>query len=155
MQGRRILLIASLLTAGLTVSACDSIGDPSDWFNPKKPLPGERKEMFPGGVPGVPEGVPPDLVKGYQPPAEPPPQVAQEQPAAAEKPKPKPKPKPLPKHVAAPVSRTPAAPPPAQAQSPWPSPQPSAAQPAWPNPQASGGQAAPSQSVFPDPPPPR
>ena len=37
-----------------------------DWFNNKKPLPGERKELFPGGVPGVSKGVPPDLVKGNQ-----------------------------------------------------------------------------------------
>ena len=45
----------------------------SDWmsdFNPfggsKKPLPGERKEVFPGGVPGVQQGVPPDLMRGQQ-----------------------------------------------------------------------------------------
>ena len=32
----------------------------------KKKLPGERREVFPGGVPGVSQGVPPELMKGYQ-----------------------------------------------------------------------------------------
>ena len=34
------------------------------WFNQKKPLPGERKAVFPEGVPGVPQGVPPEMVQG-------------------------------------------------------------------------------------------
>jgi hypothetical protein len=42
--------------------------------------------VFPEGVPGVPQGVPPDLVKGYQPPAETPPPVVEAKPV---KPKPK------------------------------------------------------------------
>ena len=41
--------------------------------------------MFPGGVPGVPQGVPPELVKGYQPPPEP---AAGGREVAEEKPKP-------------------------------------------------------------------
>ena len=73
MRCRRVFLIASLLAVGVAVSGCETF-DPTEWFNPKKPLPGERKEVFPGGVPGVPEGVPPELMKGYQPPAEPAPQ---------------------------------------------------------------------------------
>ena len=32
----------------------------------KKPLPGERKQVFPQGVPGVTQGVPPDLLPGGQ-----------------------------------------------------------------------------------------
>ncbi len=51
---------------GFALSGCESF-DPESWFNSKKPLPGERKAMFPGGVPGVPQGVPPELTKGYQP----------------------------------------------------------------------------------------
>ena len=39
-----------------------------DIFDNKKPLPGERRAVFPEGVPGVPQGVPPELVKGYQAP---------------------------------------------------------------------------------------
>lgn len=75
MQARRIVLIASLLAAGFVLSGCESF-DPESWFNAKKPLPGERKAMFPGGVPGVPQGVPQELVKGYQPQPDIPPEVA-------------------------------------------------------------------------------
>lgn len=65
---RRILTVAGLGVA-LALAGCGSI-DPSDWlnFNKEKPIPGERKLVFPEGVPGVPEGVPPELVKGNQPP---------------------------------------------------------------------------------------
>ena len=70
MRHRRIVLIASLLACGLTLSGCESF-DPTEWFNTKKPLPGDRKAVFPEGVPGVPQGVPPELVQGYQPPPEP------------------------------------------------------------------------------------
>jgi hypothetical protein len=67
MRHRRIVLIAaSLFTCGLTLGGCESM-DPSEWFNTKKPLPGDRKAVFPEGVPGVPQGVPADLVQGYQP----------------------------------------------------------------------------------------
>ena len=52
----------------------------------KTPLQGERRPVFPTGVPGVPQGVPPEIVKGYQPPAEAPPPVVEAKPA---KPKPK------------------------------------------------------------------
>jgi hypothetical protein len=136
MRYRRIALIASLFMAGCALSGCESM-DPTSWFDTKKPLPGERKEMFPGGVPGVPEGVPRELVKGYQPPTEAPAAVAEE------KPKPQPKPKPRPRVVAAPrPTQQPAASQPdaAQgAQAPWPSapssPPPAAATP-FPNPPA-------------------
>ena len=71
----------------------------------KKPLSGERRAVFPEGVPGVAQGVPPELVKGYQPPAETPPPVVEAKP---EKPKPKPKkvavprkPRPQPQQAAA------------------------------------------------------
>jgi hypothetical protein len=97
MRRRRIVLIASLLASGIMLGGCSSF-DPTEWFSTKKPLPGERKAMFPGGVPGVTQGVPPELVEGYHEPEPPPPppQVAEE------KPKPKAKPKPKPKQAAAP-----------------------------------------------------
>ena len=102
MCSRRIVLIASLLASGIMLGGCSTF-DPTEWFNTKKPLPGERKEMFPGGVPGVAQGVPPELVEGYrEQPAEPPPPVVEE----------KPKPKPKPRQAAAPR----AAPPPPQQQ---------------------------------------
>ena len=52
----------------------------------KKPLPGERRAGVSEGVPGVPQGVPPDMVKGYQPPPEaPPPVIEAKQPKAKQK----------------------------------------------------------------------
>jgi hypothetical protein len=104
MRRRPIVLIASLLASGIMLGGCSTF-DPTEWFNTKKPLPGDRKEMFPGGVPGVPQGVPPELVEGYREPEPPPPRVVEE------KPKPKPKPKPRPQQAAAPR-----APPPQQQQ---------------------------------------
>ena len=85
MRRRPIVLIASLLASGIMLGGCSTF-DPTEWFNTKKPLPGDRKEMFPGGVPGVAQGVPPELVKGYQPPPEAPPPVVEAKPV---KPKPK------------------------------------------------------------------
>jgi hypothetical protein len=73
----RIILVSSVLT--LSLSGCASVGDaldPTEWFsgelfNTKKKLPGDRKAVFPEGVPGVSQGIPPDLVKGnQQPPVE-------------------------------------------------------------------------------------
>ena len=137
MRPRRIVLIASLLASGLVLSGCESF-DPTEWFSTKKPLPGDRKEMFPGGVPGVPQGVPPELVQGYNPPPEPVPE-----PLPMEKPKAKPKPKPkpreaAPREAAAPRTSITVAPPQqGGGQAPWPNSQPAPAQ---------------SQTPFPDPP---
>ena len=88
MRRRWIVLIASLVASGIMLGGCSTF-DPTEWFNTKKPLPGERKAMFPDGVPGVAQGVPPELVEGYRESEPPPPQVAEEKP----KPKPKEKPK--------------------------------------------------------------
>ena len=35
-------------------------------LNKKKPLPGKREALFPNGVPGVTQGIPPQYMKGYQ-----------------------------------------------------------------------------------------
>jgi len=65
-----------LVTLGLPLAGCEYFGNydfdptdliPGDIFNTKKKLPGERKPVFPEGVPGTSRGVPPELVKGYQP----------------------------------------------------------------------------------------
>src|ERR687887_122997 len=100
-------LTLSLLSIGFGFAGCGSMDtssfDPTaifdlEIFNTKKKLPGERKAVFPEGTPGVPQGVPQELVKGYEPtdhaeesqstaqaaPAEP-------KPEAKAKPKPKPK----------------------------------------------------------------
>jgi hypothetical protein len=67
----RALVIAAF---ALPIGACSSTGDfdPGElslfeWLSTKKPLPGERKAVFPEGVPGVSKGIPPELVKGNQP----------------------------------------------------------------------------------------
>jgi hypothetical protein len=87
----RILVAGSLVVIGLALSGCSaSKFDPTDlldsmFADQKTPLKGERRPLFPQGTPGVQQGVPPDLVKGYQPPPEPPP--PDDQPPAPAKPK--------------------------------------------------------------------
>jgi hypothetical protein len=81
----------------------------ADMFENKKKLQGDRQPLFPNGVPGAETGVPPDLVKGYQPPPEPVAQTADVTPTPAAEAKPKPKPKPKPQVARAPASPTPAA----------------------------------------------
>ena len=121
MRARRILMVAALLASGFALSGCESF-DPESWFNPKKPLPGDRRPMFPGGVPGVPQGVPPDLVKGYQAPPDIPPEIANQE---APKPRfvqPERKPAPKPRQASAPPQRpAPASAPPPPQAAPWPS----------------------------------
>ena len=139
---RRTLVTASVLALAVALAGCESIPDPQDFFNRKKPLVGERRAVFPEGVPGVPQGVPPELVKGYQPPPEPPPPP----PVEEAKPKPKPRPKPV---AAAPKPPKVAAPKPgkaAPAPGPWPdapAPRPAAApaQAPWPSAPTPPGQA--------------
>ena len=136
---------AALLLA-LALGGCDSF-DPLDKFQDwdimgsnKKPLPGERRAVFPSGVPGVPQGVPPELVKGYQAPAEPPPQVVEEKKV---KPRPKVAARPKPKRTPAAAQQqqkqqqqqtAPAQAQPTQPTAPWPEPPPPPPQnsAAWP-----------------------
>jgi hypothetical protein len=63
----RLVLIAIVAATGPVLSACDSL-DSFEIFDSKKKLAGERKPVFPEGVPGVSSGVPPELVKGYHEP---------------------------------------------------------------------------------------
>jgi hypothetical protein len=121
----RVIPVAAALVAGLVLSACSGTSgnfDPTDWISgewlsPKPRLQGERKAVFPEGVPGVPEGVPRELVKGNQQAAadaaEPAPEPA---PAAKPAPKPQAKPAPRPRTASAPPQRQPAN----QADSSWP-----------------------------------
>jgi outer membrane biosynthesis protein TonB len=143
----RVTLVASALSLTLALAGCESF-DPteifsSDMFSTKKKLQGDRRAVFPEGTPGVSQGVPQELVKGYQAPTEP-------EPVAAQPEEPKPKPKPKPKTVAKP------APPPPEQRAPTATaarpdpPQQPRQQPAaggWPgSPQPQGGVA------WPDPP---
>jgi hypothetical protein len=170
-------LTVSMLSLSAVLTGCGSYDltqfDPTaifdaEIFNTKKKLPGERKAVFPEGTPGVPQGVPQELVKGNQPTgdgdasvqsAEAKPEAKPEAKAEA-----KPKPKPQPKVVAKPKEpkdeSTPTAitvrPSPGQVEAqaqPQPQPQPQS-QVQWPDPPPM--QARPSGGVaWPDPPAPR
>ena len=102
LRRKRLLWRAGSLAAlVLALAGCTKGGqfDPTtlldnDMFDFKPAIKGKREPVFPGGVPGTTTGIPPDLVKGYQPPPE---QVAEPAPAptpvAAAPAKPKLKPK--------------------------------------------------------------
>jgi hypothetical protein len=160
------IFTAAALTFAVALAGCDSINsfDPLDKLSDldimgtsKKPLQGERRAVFPEGVPGVPEGVPPDMVKGYQAPAEQPPPVVEAKP---EKPKPRPKrvaaprkPRPQPQQTAqqpmrqAPASNSTTTQTTPAADAPWPTIP--GAQPTWPT------NAPPAPQTFGAPPPQR
>jgi outer membrane biosynthesis protein TonB len=140
----RTVLLAVLSTFAPALTACSGFDlDKLDVFglNEKKKLPGERKELFPGGVPGVAQGIPSEFMKGNQPPADAaqtPPSAEQGKEAAAtepEEPKPKPKRAPKPRTASQP---TPVTVSPAQQQqsAPWPDQQPpqQQGQSSWPAP---------------------
>ena len=117
----RVIPGAAALLMGLSLSACSgpsSSFDPTDWvsgdwFGTKTPIPGDRKPVFPQGVPGVPEGVPKELVKGNQQAAADAAETPAPEPAPAAKPAPKPKaakPAPKPQTASAPAARPTTAP---------------------------------------------
>src|SRR5271169_5756133 len=75
----RNILLAGLLALAPVLAGCENFDmDKLDVFglNQKKKLPGERRPVFPEGVPGVTQGIPPEFVKRDQPP----PDTAQVQP---------------------------------------------------------------------------
>jgi outer membrane biosynthesis protein TonB len=124
----RVMLLTVLATFAPALTACSDFDmDKLDVFglNEKKKLPGERKEVFPGGVPGVTQGIPPEFVKGNQPPpeaAQTPAQATEpDKKTAAVEPEPKPKPKrpPKPRTVSQPAQIT-VQPAPQQQPAPWP-----------------------------------
>ena len=117
------------LLFGLALGGCENF-DPENWFNTKKPLPGERKPVFPDGVPGVPQGVPAELARGYQPPPEPAP--------------------PPPVEPARPRGQRAASPAPAVSQSRWPEPPPGSQQRSR---SSAPPPAAQEESRWPEPPP--
>ena len=62
----RIVLMAALVALAPVLAGCEDFDmDKLDVFglNKKKPLPGERRDVFPGGVPGVTQGIPPEYLK--------------------------------------------------------------------------------------------
>jgi hypothetical protein len=66
---QRLIAATVLIALSSALAGCGSMGnfDPSDlldFLDTKKKLPGERKPVFPDGVPGLEQGVPKDLYKG-------------------------------------------------------------------------------------------
>ena len=121
-RAHRVTLIAAVLPLALALAGCetsgfwdsansvtdrfqDALADFSPFGTAKKPLPGERRAVFPEGVPGVQQGVPPELMRGHQ--------QAEEQQQAQPEPQPAPAPKAKTKKTAASTAKTPARPPPA------------------------------------------
>jgi hypothetical protein len=168
----RMALLALLIGVGPAITGCADFDlDKLDVFglNQKKPLPGERHAVFPEGVPGVTQGVPPDLMLGNaqtQPGAAIPIEAVKPEdeanktdaaPPVEEKAKAKPKPKKVaqilrPKRskqqqpasasaqpAAAPAASTAPAAQPASTQQAWPAPAQSNAP--WPDPPSSGTSA--------------
>src|SRR5262245_11780715 len=83
MTMRRVNRVILIALCALTLGGCetssfwDSANNASDKFSDmmsdfspfgtaKKPLPGERRAVFPEGVPGVQQGVPQELMRGQQ-----------------------------------------------------------------------------------------
>jgi hypothetical protein len=65
----RLISAAVLIALGSALSGCGSTSgwDPTDmldFLDTKKPLPGDRKRVFPEGVPGLEQGVPKHLYRG-------------------------------------------------------------------------------------------
>jgi len=100
---QRVISAVLLGALAILISGCAALNtpsfDPTDWLDfldSKKRAVGERHPVFPEGVPGVAQGVPPDLLKGTPehaaalaaadpslapPPAEEPPPAAAPKPA--------------------------------------------------------------------------
>jgi hypothetical protein len=71
-RSQRLIAASVLIALSGALAGCSgglSSFDPSDlldFLDTKKKLPGERKPVFPDGVPGLEQGVPKDLYKGSQ-----------------------------------------------------------------------------------------
>jgi hypothetical protein len=90
---QRLIATAVLIALSGALAGCGSTGnfDPSDlldFLDTKKKLPGERKPVFPDGVPGLEQGVPKELYKGAQQQDQANPDMAPQQTAAVPPPPP-------------------------------------------------------------------
>ena len=65
----RIVLLAALVALAPVLVGCEGFDNEKFYIfglNEKKKLKGERKELFPQGVPGVTQGLPPEYLRGKQ-----------------------------------------------------------------------------------------
>jgi hypothetical protein len=70
-RSQRLIAACVLIALSGALAGCSSVynWDPTDmldWLDTKKKLPGDRKPVFPNGVPGLEQGVPKELYKGSQ-----------------------------------------------------------------------------------------
>ena len=91
---QRLIATAVLIALSGALAGCGSTAgfDPSDlldFLDTKKKLPGDRKPVFPEGVPGLEQGVPKDLYRGARQQDDPNAQAAAATPPPVEEPKPK------------------------------------------------------------------
>ena len=89
---QRLIATAVLIALSGALAGCGSTAgfDPSDlldFLDTKKKLPGDRKPVFPEGVPGLEQGVPKDLYRGARQQDDPNAQAAAAAAAPAEEPK--------------------------------------------------------------------
>jgi hypothetical protein len=89
---QRLIATAVLIALSGALAGCGSTGsfDPSDlldFLDTKKKLPGDRKAVFPEGVPGLEQGVPKDLYRGARQQDDPNAQAAAAAASPAEEPK--------------------------------------------------------------------
>jgi hypothetical protein len=109
---QRLIATAVLIALSGALAGCGSTAgfDPSDlldFLDTKKKLPGDRKPVFPEGVPGLEQGVPKDLYRGARQQDDPNAQAAAAAPAPAEEPKSKRGAKSKGKQAAAPAAADP------------------------------------------------
>ncbi|MDC7987544.1 hypothetical protein PQJ75_27740, partial [Rhodoplanes sp. TEM] len=64
----RLMLLAVAAALALPVAGCDQFDSLQAMFDTKKKLPGERKPVFPEGVPGLQQGVPAEYLPGARAP---------------------------------------------------------------------------------------
>jgi hypothetical protein len=89
---QRLIAAAVLIALSGALAGCGSTAgfDPSDlldFLDTKKKLPGDRKPVFPEGVPGLEQGVPKDLYRGARQQDDPNAQAATAAPPPVEEPK--------------------------------------------------------------------
>lgn len=157
---QRIVLLATFVLVAPVLSGCANFDPESlDIFGlgEKKKLPGDRRPVFPEGVPGVSQGVPKEYIKGNQPAADTALLPDQAAPAAApanEEPKAEPKAEPKPKRkVAAKPKPVAAAPVQPVSQAPQQQPQAQQAPAGWPQGSTPPASASGSTATWPAPPP--